>query len=316
MEKAAGYIRVSSKIQAEEGESLADQEQSIETYIKAHGWELTKLYQDKGISGKGMNKRQGLQDLMRDAEAGKFNVVIVKRITRFGRSLHDAVNNFYTLKKLNIKLISIAEGVDFDSSVGQIIFAILAGFAQMENEARAEQSLDGKHQTALKGHPHGHIPYARSYDRVTEKWSLDEKKAGTLRRIAFEFINGKPLSRLARDNRIDNSHLRFLLRERLGDEYKIKFKGSGETFSYTIPPIIEDNVIIEEIRAKLRKQAEGCKRVDVKKYPLNGFLKCAGCGRPLFGQTQRGRWIYYQHPNGFLADGTSIKCGTVDYIPG
>jgi predicted site-specific integrase-resolvase len=67
--RAVGYIRVSSREQAEKGESLHTQRKTIETYIKSQGWKCTKIYEDAGISGGSMEKRKALQQLLKDAQS-------------------------------------------------------------------------------------------------------------------------------------------------------------------------------------------------------------------------------------------------------
>lgn len=48
---AAGYIRVSSDEQAEEGFGLAAQERAIRLYGELHGLTLVKIYIDDGYTG-------------------------------------------------------------------------------------------------------------------------------------------------------------------------------------------------------------------------------------------------------------------------
>ena len=79
MKKAAGYIRVSTKGQATEGESLSTQRAAIEDYASRNGWTLSEIYADEGISGGSMKKRTALQRLLRDAKTGNFKVLIIHR---------------------------------------------------------------------------------------------------------------------------------------------------------------------------------------------------------------------------------------------
>jgi DNA invertase Pin-like site-specific DNA recombinase len=52
------------------------------------------------------------------------------------------------LKDLNIKLISLAEMLDFGTPMGKMVLTMLAGFAELENEMRAEQIMAGKLEMA------------------------------------------------------------------------------------------------------------------------------------------------------------------------
>jgi len=50
--KAAIYTRVSTQGQAQNGESLDMQKERLIAYVKSQGWELFKIYEDGGYSGK------------------------------------------------------------------------------------------------------------------------------------------------------------------------------------------------------------------------------------------------------------------------
>jgi len=71
--KAAIYTRVSTPDQAVNGESLDMQKERLIEYVKNHGWELYKAYEDGGFSGKNVN-RLAFQKMMKDAEAKKLGL--------------------------------------------------------------------------------------------------------------------------------------------------------------------------------------------------------------------------------------------------
>src|SRR5512138_508626 len=71
--RAVGYRRVSMKDQVE-GFSLDAQEGNITRYVEAHGWELIDIYIDAGISAKKGSRRPAFERLMKEAQAGKFDV--------------------------------------------------------------------------------------------------------------------------------------------------------------------------------------------------------------------------------------------------
>ena len=302
--RVAGYIRVSSKAQVDKGESLEAQRQAIESNIESKDWTLVEIYSDEGISGKDMKRREGLKRLLDDAQKGKFDVVIISRITRFGRSTVDTITNMEHLKKYGIKLISLAENIDFDTPMGEMVFTMLAGFAQLENSMRAEQSVAGKTVAANKGRPMGKPPYARIYDRVKNTWSIDERKADIIRKVARDFLKGTSLTKIAKELAMDYSNLYNILANRCGTDWEVNFK-SGETVKFEIPAIL-DEITIKEIRGKLEAQ-KTFKRADVKSYVLNGFIRCDGCHCAMTGQTQYQRWSYYRH--------RGEKCGAITYIP-
>jgi DNA invertase Pin-like site-specific DNA recombinase len=67
--KVAGYIRVSTQAQAQEGESLKTQKKQISDFINSkEGWELVKIYSDKGRSGSTVEGRPAFNQMMASAE--------------------------------------------------------------------------------------------------------------------------------------------------------------------------------------------------------------------------------------------------------
>ncbi len=115
--RAAGYVRVSSKEQTD-NESLSTQRQSIKDFAKAKGWKLTDIYADEGISGGSVKERHALLQCLDDGQDGKFDVLVIYRLSRFGRNARELLNNYDELKKVGVQLWSISEGIDFSSRYG------------------------------------------------------------------------------------------------------------------------------------------------------------------------------------------------------
>ncbi len=63
-------------------------------------WKLVALYSDEGITATNMEKREGLLTMLEDARAGKFDMIIVKNLSRLNRNLQDCLNIVYELRKL------------------------------------------------------------------------------------------------------------------------------------------------------------------------------------------------------------------------
>ena len=75
MKKVIGYVRVSSLVQKEKGNSIPNQIEKIESYCKLNGYELVDILKDDGISGMSKSKRKDylkLIDIMEDRNIDKF----------------------------------------------------------------------------------------------------------------------------------------------------------------------------------------------------------------------------------------------------
>src|SRR5713226_2686735 len=84
----------------------------LRNYAEQHGLEMVEVYQD--VMSSGTFHRSGLMRLMADAEARRFNVVVVWKLDRFGRSLVDCLSRIQTLEALGIRFIAITQGLDTD----------------------------------------------------------------------------------------------------------------------------------------------------------------------------------------------------------
>ncbi|MBW1732524.1 MAG: recombinase family protein [Deltaproteobacteria bacterium] len=305
MLKAAGYVRVSTPGQAQEGESLSTQRKAIKDYCKAQRWRLVDIYADEGVSGGSVKGRLGLERVFEGAEKGLFNVVVVHRLSRLGRNARDLLNNVDRLDKFGIGFRSIKESIDFSSAYGKAMLTMLAAIAELEREIIKETMLENRIERARRGVPTaGRLPFARSYDRETGKWTLDEEKAALLKQAAQEFLAGGSMRDISEKLRkeyglpLSYNSLINVLTERSGEKWEVIFNGH-EPIVYSVPRILEDETI-EAIKQRLAHNRRA-NRVDVKKYVLSGYVRCAECGKMLTGQTQKRAskdFEYYRHPGG------------------
>ena len=98
--RAAGYHRVSSEEQVE-GYSLDAQGRATRLYCEAHGWALVGEHRDEGKSARtdDLAKRPDFARLLADAEAGRFDVVVVHKLDRFSRNLLVTLDTLQRLER-------------------------------------------------------------------------------------------------------------------------------------------------------------------------------------------------------------------------
>jgi putative DNA-invertase from lambdoid prophage Rac len=152
--KAAIYARVSTTDQTN-----AIQINELKDYVKRRVWALTEIYQDQMSGAKA--SRPGLDQLIADARCRRFDVVVVWKLDRFGRSLVHCVSGIQELSSLGIRFIATSQGLDTDESnpASKLLMHILAAVAQFERELIHERVSAGmkaamKHGTK-SGNPIG-----------------------------------------------------------------------------------------------------------------------------------------------------------------
>ncbi|HWU41544.1 MAG TPA: recombinase family protein, partial [Candidatus Acidoferrum sp.] len=125
MKRAALYMRVSSVDQHPETQ-LYD----LRQMAAQRGYEIVQEYTDR-ISG-ARTRRPGLDDLMRDARRGRFDVVLVWASDRIARSVKHFLEVLDELSRLNIEFVSFREQIDTGGPLGRAIVVIIGTIAELE----------------------------------------------------------------------------------------------------------------------------------------------------------------------------------------
>ena len=227
--KAAIYIRVSTPGQAAEGESLDLQKERLIEYVKNHGWELYKTYEDGGFSGKDVN-RPAFQKMMRDAEFKKFDVLVVYKIDRLSRSVLDFHTTMKFLEKQVISFVSVTQQFDTTTSMGRLMLNILIDFANFEREINVDRSIDSYLKRLQDGINSGAVPYG--YKREGKEVIIVLDEAEKVKKIFSLSLQGLSMNEVARETGFTNYHVRsiltnpfycgYLVRKRDKNEHRIK----------------------------------------------------------------------------------------------
>ena len=106
-----------------------------------------KIYHDK-ISG-AKTKRPGLEKSLEIARAE--DTLVIWRLDRLGRSLKDLIQIAETLKKRDIGLKSLEEGIDTTTSTGQLMFHLFGALAEFEKNLINERSQAGLNAARSRG---------------------------------------------------------------------------------------------------------------------------------------------------------------------
>jgi len=109
------YARYSSDKQREA--SIEDQVRLCEERATREGWRVVKRYTDHAISGASL-MRQGIQALMQDAQAGKFDLVLTESLDRISRDQEDIAGVYKRLRFAGIKIHTLSEGEIAELHIG------------------------------------------------------------------------------------------------------------------------------------------------------------------------------------------------------
>ncbi len=185
---AAGYSRVSTPGQAEDGLSLATQGDKIIQRAEELGLYYLMTYTDSGISGGDIDHRAGILQLLEDAEKGLFDCVIIYSISRISRDLTDFLSIASTLEKYDIQLISLSEVIDTSNSSGNFSRNIVAVAAQYERERTSELVAENMDMIAKEGRFTGGrmLGYRSGVDEEGRKTLIIEPEGASIVQVIYE----------------------------------------------------------------------------------------------------------------------------------
>lgn len=278
------YPRVSGHEQ-EDNYSIPEQIDRMKKYCESRDWLVHKIYTDSGYTGSNM-ERPGLQDLIKDVENGKLDMVLVYKLDRLSRSQKDTL---YLIEdvfdKHGVGFTSMTENFDTSTPFGKAILGVLAVFAQLEREKIKERTMMGKDSRAQEGKWHGGAWLPIGYDYAEDHLVPNEYEVVQIKEIADLFLQRVPVRTIAdmmTEKGYRHKHGEWeakTIRRVLASPTNIgMIKHRDKWYKGVHEPILDQKtfddiqVIMEE-----RKEKHGTHRPAVKSL-LVGFLYCKHCG--------------------------------------
>lgn len=298
--RVAIYPRVSTTEQATEGYSIGEQIERLTKFCEAKGWTIYKTYTDAGYSGANLD-RPALQEMIKDSEAGKFDMVLVYKLDRLSRSQKDVL---YLVEDVfdehGVYFSSMTENFDTSTPFGKAILGILAVFAQLEREQIKERMTMGKQARAKEGKWCGgrNIPIGYNYDKDKDQFVVNDYEAMQYIELVDLFLKGRAFREIEgifAEKGYAHKHgvwqpktMRSVLKSRM---YLGYLKHGGKWYKADHPALIEEEtygkvINLLEQRAEAYKQTGGKSGV-VTTY-LGGLLFCKKCGGK-YGKDSNGR---------------------------
>jgi DNA invertase Pin-like site-specific DNA recombinase len=145
--RVAIYARVST---TNHGQDAGLQTRDLRQFAEARGWQLADEYVDSGVSG-ARDSRPELNRLMADAKRRRFDVVLVWKLDRFGRSLRHLVNALAEFESLGIAFVSLSDNLDLSTPSGRLMFQIIGAMAEFERALIQERVRAGIRNARAKG---------------------------------------------------------------------------------------------------------------------------------------------------------------------
>lgn len=284
--RMAKYCRCSSDEQKKNGYTITDQLDFIEVFARENDLIVVDEYVDEGISATlEISKRKALAQLIADAKAGKFDVVVFKCIDRFFRNTEEYYTAQKQLRKAGVTWVSIEEP-DLDPDDADAAFKINIYLAMAEYEARKtskrirfNNKMRVKNKQVVTGSQNFTFPWIvagekrnrhleknmemaeRLYDMLNH-FEIHQSKSATLK-----YFNSKydPISYQTLSNILTDTLL-------YGE-----YKGVPD---YVLPWITKQR--FDNIQAILKRNSRNSPTPD-RVFLFSGTIKCHCCGRNMVG---------------------------------
>ncbi len=312
MKKVAAYARYSTENQDEK--SIAYQLDSIREYCADKGYKIIKEYADEAFSGTNLD-RPAFQNLLKDAEKGKFDGVVIYDITRGSRDVGDWFSFRKKMMYAGIEVESVhghlGNYTDSDSFITELINV---GMGQREVLSNRQKSLDSKKLLSKQAKFLGGIP-PFGYDVVNQQYVVNEEEAKIVRKIFELYVKGESYPKIIEaigqvrgkmGSYLNRNSLHDILAKeiyigtytfnKLTTKVMRKYVGRRENKNVVriedaVPAIVDKDVWqAAQVRLNDRK---GRGRYHAKQhYALSGLVRCASCGATYAGQYSRNKRGY------------------------
>lgn len=304
MKIGAVYTRVSTDEQAREGYSLEAQLKDIKKYALNNDILIDSqfIFTDEGISGRKASKRPAFMEMIKQAKAKKFDIILVHKFDRFSRNREDSIVYKSMLRKeCGISVISVSEPLDPDDKMSVIIEAFLEAMAEYYSINLSSEVKKGQ----LEKHNKGELQTRPSfgYNVQNNKLVINDEQAKVVKMIFEQYaLEHLPMMQIAKNvnnlgvrtksnNKFENRTIYYILNNvtYIG---KLRYtQGRKSTYDFDDPnslivngnhePIIDINLwnLAQNELTKNNKWKKPKQHIDLEpKHWLKGIIRCKNCG--------------------------------------
>jgi site-specific DNA recombinase len=303
--RIAVYTRISTD-EDHQPYSLEAQSGRLKSYIDSQdGWNLVRSFSDQASGAK--TERSGLQQALREARAGRFDLLLVYRVDRFSRSVRGLAQLLEELDACGVAFRSATEPFDTTTAAGRMMVQMLAVFAEFERATIIDRVIAGMERKAARGEwTSGNKPYGYEVDKATSQLIINDVEA-PLVPVIFDLYANKELGaraiaawlndkghRSKRGCRWTYTSVLTVLRNRayVGEIY---FRGTYHPASHV--PLVETDLFDAAAKLLNDRGEDYAKRVSSgSEYLLSGLVVCDQCNKRFVGCSARGnryRYMYY-----------------------
>ena len=195
--KVAIYARYSTDMQSDA--SIEDQIRQCQEFASREGWQVHNCYTDHAVSGASL-MRPGIQMLIQEANAGKFDIILTEALDRLSRDQEDIAGIYKRMQFCDIKIQTLSEG-----EVSNLHIGLKGTMNAMFLKDLADKTRRGLRGRVENGKSGGGITYGYDVVRetdpngtaVTGERTINTEQAAVVNRIFKDYLAGKSPKKIA-----------------------------------------------------------------------------------------------------------------------
>ena len=326
MLKVATFSRTSTD-NISQSKSIENQEDVYKSWIEKNNCVLYKNYIDEGISGTKGKYRVEWKELIQDGKEKKYDILLSKSYSRFGRNMVETLSAIKELREAGIRIIFIEDNLD--STKDTTNFGLFSWLGEMESKKTSERIKTVFDNFKEKGKIYNCIaPWGYDYDIEKKNFVINEVEASIIRRIFKLYVQGNGTTRIAniltsegikgknggviRGNTIKNTILNEVYvgtlvqgksegidvtiskRNKIEQEKWVKHLNNHEAI-ITYETFIEANKRFKVNSEKAKKHRYSIKGIERSSNAslFSNLLICSNCGASITIRRKKGKKIHY-----------------------
>ncbi len=316
---AFGYVRVSTGKQDEL--SPDSQAKLLKDYAKSHGYVVSKIFYEVGISGRKADKRPEFQKMIGLAKSSDHpaDAILVWKYSRFARNQEESIVYKSLLKKKhNVDVISVSEPL-VDGPFGSLIERIIEWMDEYYSVRLSGEVTRGMKEKAERGGYQARPPLgykivthkeppvivpeeAEIVKLIFEKYANENLGIFEIARLLnmhnFKTSHGKEFERRSIEYILQNPTYCGMIRwnRTINETNEIRPESEWIVTDGEHPAIISKELFGKaQERYKREYRPRGARPASTYKHWLSGVVKCPACGRTMTANTIRNNTRVYSH---------------------
>lgn len=261
---ARGYCRVSTSMQLD-GVSLETQHKRIQAHCDYKGLNLIKCYEERGVSGKNI-ERPALQSLLSDLNKGEY--VIVADLSRLSRNTRDALGLFETFKSRGVHFVCLSPDIDFSTPVGELLFTVMMAVHRLERQNISMHVSNNMQRLSKEGKLRSRAPFGYKFVGKDRDLEPEPTQQAVIEKIKTLHAANMKLAQIAKQLNAHGDNLTLLNNKKTvpGDKVPV-------FYAQTIKRILQDQGLVTLAKPNERVTLEQRITSHHKSADVNGLIQ-------------------------------------------